>query len=131
MKNKPILCLFANCLIVDGYCRSTICDLQRNIFHLIPLSLSNLFIEKRYINLTKIHENIKIEHHEILIEYIDFLLENELVFEVDEIDDLDNFQSLNLKWEFPAAISNAIIDVSADYTHDYCMEFIQLEDVGC
>jgi SPASM domain peptide maturase of grasp-with-spasm system len=131
MKNKEILSLFANCMIVDGHCRSIICDLQRNSYHLIPLSLSNLFVDKRYIHVPTTFENVSREHHDILKDYFEFLLEKELVFELSNISDLDNFPPLNLDWNYPSSISNAIIDVSKDYNHDYSLEFAQLEDLGC
>ncbi|MBK6612527.1 MAG: hypothetical protein IPG29_17320 [Sphingobacteriales bacterium] len=64
-------------------------------------------------------------------DYFEFLLEKELVFELSNISDLDNFPPLNLDWNYPSSISNAIIDVSKDYNHDYSLEFAQLEDLGC
>lgn len=131
MKKKGILSLFANCMIVDGHIRSIICDLQRNSYHLIPLSLSNLFVDKRYIHLAKTFENVSREHHHILNEYFEFLLDNELVLELSNISELENFPTLILNWNYPSSISNAIIDVSNDYHHDFSLEFTQLEDLGC
>jgi SPASM domain peptide maturase of grasp-with-spasm system len=88
-------------------------------------------VDKRYIYLPASFENVSREHHEILNEYFEFLLENELVFELSNISDLENFPTLNLNWNYPSSISNAIIDVSKDYHHDFSLEFTQLEDLGC
>lgn len=78
MKNKEILSLFANCMIVDGHCRSIICDLQRNSYHLIPLSLSNLFVDKRYIHVPTTFENVSREHHDTRKIILSFYLKKSL-----------------------------------------------------
>ena len=128
--NDAFLKLYSNCIFTKGLHRSLISDLQRGKYHLVPNSLLALFDDKSVMDIEsvirKIDENSKL----ILREYVDFLLAEELAFYCEEVE-LDLFPSMSLEWDFPAHISNCIID--DNNTGDFINENLlsQLEELCC
>ncbi|NHN26123.1 grasp-with-spasm system SPASM domain peptide maturase [Flavobacterium jejuense] len=116
--NKTYFKLFANCIIVKGASRATICDLQRNKFQLIPLSLIDFFDDKNLIDLEKIKKQITEDSIHILNEYMDLLIENEFIFECN-LKESKLFPSLSMDFDYPSTISNAIIDYDKNSNHNF------------
>lgn len=50
IKNKKSLNLYSNCIVVNGYNRSVIMDLQKNDYHFIPLELGLILQKKKNIS---------------------------------------------------------------------------------
>ena len=131
MANTQIYCLFANCIIVEGAYRSIICDIQRGKYHFIPISFSNLFLKKRFIDIYYVYENEESEFHHIINEYVDFLIKNELAFELKNFTEIEFYPSLDLQWDYPAKITNFLLDVSNNSYHNYKNLLSQAEILGC
>ena len=73
--------LFSSCITVKGITRSIIYDLQRNNFEYIPNSLFEILDVYKDITFENLLEKIEIEKDKnILINYFDFLYENEFIF---------------------------------------------------
>jgi len=109
--------LFANCIIVNGYKRSMICDLQRNKYFLVPHSLINLFDKNHIID--KEYWNKIIEKNDLYIfdEYLEMLINNDLIYNCDN-NDLKNLIPMSLEFDFPSVFSNIIIDYNHNSFHD-------------
>ena len=105
MKNKYYK-LFADCLAVKGYSRSLICDITRKKFDFIPNSLFEI-ISDEVIDVFNYHNILDPESKEIFNEYIDFLINEEYIFEILNISEKDNYPAIDLKFDYPAKISNA------------------------
>lgn len=119
--------LFASCIPVKGARRSVICDLQRQEFQFIPNSLFDLLINDFKCKTIK---QLKSEYEpDIIDEYIQFLKMHEFGFFCKK-DELDRFPDLDLSWDYPAQITNAIIDINKE-KHDFCNIFKQLEKLYC
>ena len=127
-KYKPFFKLFANCIPVKGAARSIICDVQRNTYETIPNSMCELLMEYKNISIEKIKEDFGEENEHIIDEYFQFLLDRDLGF---WCSNPDEFPDLNTIWEYPAWITNAIIDVGRDSNHDFNKIFSELDDLGC
>lgn len=101
--------MFSNCIQVKGYNRSIICDLQKEDYFLIPNSLYDFFngdifelnLNNKYLDDEKTTIN----------QYISFLLEKNLIFEINE-NEIELFPKLDLTWDYPSTISNAIFDIN-------------------
>lgn len=119
MKNK-YLRLFESCQIVIGANRSTICDLQKGDYMLIPNGLAKLFEEKNAINFIKCSKDLKENDVEIFDDYIHFLIVNEFAFWCSE-EELKCFPNISLNFDYPAFFSNAIIDFNINSKHDFSM----------
>jgi SPASM domain peptide maturase of grasp-with-spasm system len=120
--------LFADCIPVKGLKRSTICDLGRSEIYFIPNQLYEI-LQKTYSNtILDILEYYNIDRDDLILEeYFEFLINNELGVWVD---DISQFPQIENKWDSPAIISNAIIDVKVK-KHDFNTIFNQLEGLGC
>jgi SPASM domain peptide maturase of grasp-with-spasm system len=120
--------LFASCIPVRGARRSTICDVQRGAFHLIPNGLYEILTEHRDRTAREVVAHYGDSAAEVIEEYYQFLLENELGFWCDEP---QAFPPLDLSWEAPELVSNAVIDVGPASRHDYPRLLAELDDLGC
>jgi len=120
--------LFACCVPVQGARRSVICDLQRQTFHFIPNGLYEILSEHAGATVAEIKAAYDHEYDLEIDEYFDFLLEHELGF---WCDDPQRFPPIDLTWETPERITNAILDVDERSDHDFGSIFRQLDDLGC
>lgn len=127
---KPFFKLYANCIPVSGSARSIICDLQRNNYEYVPSDLIALFDEDHKIDLSHLSSLYDSEDLETIHEYITFLLEKEFGFYCDP-DELDFFPLIHTIWDFPALITNAIIDSDEESEHDFRLIFEKLQTVQC
>lgn len=117
---------FADCIPIKGYTRSIIYDLSRKSFLFVPNDLVDFLtsISNKPIN----EITFKDENQSA---YFDFLLENE-IGELLPNKILCQLKSLNLEWDFPATINNAIIEVSNKTSIDIYFSFLQLlDEIGC
>jgi len=104
--------LFSNCILVKGFLRSTICDLQRNKIYFIPNDLANLIIDSNNLLLKQtIEKSVFFPWFQMLIvEELGFYTERPLCF-----------PKIEMKWDSPEIINNAIIEmdnISEDVLHE-------------
>ncbi len=101
--------LFENCHITKGVSRSVIVDFQRGNLYIIPNEIADLFDQSNSIEYTNIDES-KI-NLETLNKYIDYLISNEICFFIDS-KLKENFTKINYNdWDYPAKITNAIVEI--------------------
>ncbi|MDR1056352.1 MAG: grasp-with-spasm system SPASM domain peptide maturase [Prevotellaceae bacterium] len=128
MKNKPFI-PFACCIPVSGYNRSIIYDLNRQSYSYIPNELASILKEQFGKNVLELVESYPRKDREILIEYFEFLEENEYIIYVDD-DNKDLFPPLSTEWDYHGSISNAILDIE-DENYDIRDILKQLCELGC
>jgi SPASM domain peptide maturase of grasp-with-spasm system len=124
----PVFQLFACCIPVRGARRSLLCDVQRQTFQFIPNGLYEILTEHAGRTVDEIKTAYEHEYDEEIDEYLDFLLQHEFGF---WCDDPERFPPLDLTWEAPERITNAILDVDARSDHDYPRLLAELDDLGC
>jgi len=124
----PVFRLFACCMPVRGAIRSTICDLQRAQYHFIPNTLYEILTRHRDATLEQLKAMVDPEGHDTLDQYFAFLEDKELGLWTSEP---SSFPELNLQWEVPSVITNAVIDVDRESSHDWEDLIGQLGDLGC
>lgn len=120
--------LYANCIPVQGASRSTVCDLQRQRYVLIPNGLYAILTEHDRSTLDEIKTAYGHEHDDVIDEYFAFLAEEDLGFWCDEP---DAFPEMSLDWDRPERITNALIDIDDGSTYDVASIFRQLDDLFC
>ncbi|WP_312902741.1 grasp-with-spasm system SPASM domain peptide maturase [Chryseobacterium taichungense] len=104
--------LFSNCILVDGPIRSTICDMQREeifIIHSDFADVIRLLFDKSLEEVKHIYGD---ENKEIIDDYIDFLLENELGFYCNNIDEFNSFPKLSMEYHSTSRLSNIVVELS-------------------
>lgn len=122
---------FANCIPVKGINRSSLIDIQRKKYYLVPNDMLDLL---EYFDAKKTKrqalEAFGHENGEAIAGYMDFLLNNELGFLTTE-DEFDLFPPLDLTFEYPAPLTNAILEITPE-TLGYSAElFRQLSELRC
>jgi SPASM domain peptide maturase of grasp-with-spasm system len=125
---EPVFVLFACCVPVRGARRSVVCDLQRQSLHFIPNGLYEILTQHAGETVAEIQRLYDHEYDEEIGEYFEFLLRHELGFWSSEP---ERFPALDLTWEAPERITNAILDVDQESDHDLGKIFGQLDDLGC
>ncbi|MGB3467495.1 MAG: grasp-with-spasm system SPASM domain peptide maturase [Cyclobacteriaceae bacterium] len=123
------LILHANCLPVKGAIRSTICDIQRGKYYYVPNDLADI-LSSRKVHLHTVYKEYGDENHDVLNQYFDYIISNELGF-ID--DDPDVFPSLNMEWQTPSKITNAIVDLEQNMFDQstYSTAFEELSSFNC
>ena len=120
--------LYANCFPVRGARRSLVCDLQKGHAQFIPNDLYEILTEMRDLTLSQIKAQYDNEQDQTLEMYFDLLVDQEYGFWCDEP---ERFPDLDLSWDRPEAVTNAIVDVDKNSSHDFASIFDQLDELGC
>ncbi len=129
MTDKHII-LFPSCHIVKGANRSAIYDIQREEVVFVPNDLADFIIKYNGKKYEKIINDISPTDIQTAKEYIEFLLEKELIY-LGTNDDKNVIQGISEKYEYFGQISNAIIEVSK-FTLDYLDIILsQLDELSC
>lgn len=120
--------LFACCIPVRGALRSTICDLQRQTYKFIPNALYEILIDHKEKTFLELEELYGLDSRPVLDEYFQFLEKNQFGFWTS---DPDAFPLLDLAWDRPERVGNAVIDIDERSDHDYASLLHQLDKLGC
>ncbi|HEX8697324.1 MAG TPA: grasp-with-spasm system SPASM domain peptide maturase [Myxococcaceae bacterium] len=120
--------LFACCVAVRGARRSTICDVQRQRYRLIPNGLYDILTVHRDLTLDGIRAAFGADEAETIEQYFAFLAANDFGFWTDTP---ESFPEMDMSWEAPERVTNAVIDVAAHSPHDFASLFRQLDALGC
>jgi SPASM domain peptide maturase of grasp-with-spasm system len=128
MAGKDYFMLYSSCIPVEGARRSIICDLQRSRFYFIPNALSEILTQTGNQTVSEIKSAYDNRYDDIIDEYFAFLIDNELGFWCDEP---ALFPGIDLTWEYPGEIANALVDIGHSSNHDFSRVFGQLAELGC
>lgn len=129
MKNKEqVFCLYACCRPVKGAAVSIVCDLQRGGFIYIPNACYEVLTQCRNQPLSAILKVFEDADAALVEEYFEYLIHHEYGFYTDEP---ERFPDMDLHFETPDLINNAIIDHDAASNHPYPKIFGELEMLGC
>jgi SPASM domain peptide maturase of grasp-with-spasm system len=120
--------LFANCIPVRGAKRSTICDLQMKALWIVPAGLYHIVTELKDLSLPEIKARFSDDEAHFVDEYFSFLQERNLGMWTEEP---ERFPEMNMSWDHPSLITNAIVDIDAASVHDFEIIFSELISVGC
>lgn len=127
-EKTSIFILFACCLPVKGARRSVICDLQRHDVRFIPNDLFEILTRYRGKTVEEIKSVYSNQCDEEIDEYFEYLVTEEFGFWCQEP---KSFPELDLTWEAPEIITNAIIDFDKESTHNIYNFLSELDDLGC
>ncbi|MCY0977976.1 grasp-with-spasm system SPASM domain peptide maturase [Chryseobacterium wangxinyae] len=106
--------IFSNCILAKGHTQSVISDLQRQLSETIPndlFEIIQLLNSKKSID--EICNKYGLENKQIIIEYLDFLQEKEYGFYCEE-NEYDLFPKLDITFNYPSSISNAVIELKLE-----------------
>lgn len=122
--------LFASCIPVKGSLRAGICDLQRETFDTIPISLFEVLDTNKNIQHSVILSKYGEDNKETLNEFYDWLVEKEFGFWCKSEEETKRFPDMNLEWDIPFKISNILIDLDPASHIDYAKIFREIIVLG-
>ncbi|MDR1348813.1 MAG: hypothetical protein LBJ63_10415 [Prevotellaceae bacterium] len=109
------LIFLPSCILVKGYERSVILDIQRAILDFVPNDVYDIFQKYNKQKIGDILLNYNNEEQEIVMEYIDFLTQNEYAI-LGTKHDAEHISAMPLKYNFCGKITNCICEYS-EFTH--------------
>ncbi len=118
-------------LLVNGASRALICDIDRQNHTLIPLALSHILSDTQAKTIAEVvaeYAEGDPETAETLHEYFNFLVEKDVIFFSEFV---EYYENIDLKWDFPAVISNAIIDFGTNNIAHLPSIVKQLDALNC
>ncbi len=107
--NKPFR-LFTCCFPIAGAERALVCDIQRKTYQFLPSALYEILTEHDGKTVNEVKAIYNNEYDEIIDEYFTELEKEEYIFFTDTP---QYFPKMDLRWEEPFKITNAIIDIDA------------------
>ncbi len=125
--SKKFLKLFACCVPVRGARRTAIVDTQRETHYFVPNDLHMLLGPRQCLDMDKLEVQYP-QQQAVLEQYVQFLLQHELAFFTNEP---ERFPVLNLDFQKPEPITNAIIDLDAESDFDLQQVVSQLDALKC
>ena len=118
-------------LLAKGVSRSIICDVERKKYFLTPNSLYTILTDVEANTISEVlvkYSSNNAETYKIIEEYFDFLIEKDLIFFSEFI---ENYGKIQMGWDFPAIISNAIFDFDTNNLSLLSEIVPQLDALGC
>ncbi len=125
---KSYFRLYANCIITVGFANSLIIDLQRNMIYKIDSNAAVILkrLNNKSIKIVKLEKN---EHWDYIEEMMNKLVSMNIGFFTNTP---ERFPPLDLSWNYPGHITNAIIDINKNHSLKYLIDIInQLENLLC
>ena len=122
-----VFCLFACCIPVRGSKRAIIYDFSREYWVHIPNSLAEIITQYQGKSKTEIYALYDSKDHEVLDSYFHFLEVHEFIFYIPR-KEKKRFPPISTEWDYPAKISNAILDIGS---YDLGNALAQLTNLGC
>jgi SPASM domain peptide maturase of grasp-with-spasm system len=120
--------LYASYIPVLGHERSVLCNIQTHTLLFITNEMYCILTEHCEKKIIQIIDFYGIEHQETIIEYFNYLLENDVIFLCHE-NESKLFPRINQMWHLPSIIQNCIVDIN---NISYFKLFVdQIADLRC
>ena len=117
---NSVFTLYPFCILVDGYAKSAIYDLEFNKLHTISNAMSTFIRQSQGKSLIYIYSLFDNYQSDLLDSFIFSLIDKQLATFVNE-DDLMRFSSLDNQSEETSLINSFVIDIDSDSTYDVKM----------
>lgn len=115
--------LYANCILVKGINNSVIYDLFLSRYYILPIELANLineFEESSFDSVISSHQDFQSEITSFCNELI-----NQGYADWFEEDELGLYPNVNLEWDYPAHITNVVINSSNNNVISKTLKFAE------
>jgi SPASM domain peptide maturase of grasp-with-spasm system len=126
---ETYFCLYACCIPVKGFTRSTICDLQRDSYVFIPNSFFEILTED--LNRISVDQLAHEMGDDSVWAWLNMLIENEYGYYTKDYQEFKNLKAMDLSYYEASRISNSIIDFDSNSNHDVKTIFNQLSNLVC
>ncbi len=130
MDSKKLYRLFSPCILVKGYSRSLIVDLNRHGIFYIPNEFHDVLKYGQRHTWEELIQKYGEENKMLLEEYYQHLRRHELIFSVNRKESA-RFPSFSMEWDFPSYCSNAILDIDLRKKNSVELAIQKLSEVNC
>ncbi|WP_370899766.1 hypothetical protein [Chryseobacterium gossypii] len=120
--------LYANCVIVQGNQDSIIADLQNNEYINIPNLLVDVLKKTRSYTIDEIKNFFNNDLNDGIDSYFQYLNQIDYGF---FLENPENFPELDLTWDSPLKVNNAILEVGKNYNYNFNSAIKELGALGC
>jgi len=120
--------IFSNCILTKGKNRSLISDLKNQQLYFLPNDFYKILLDLKTEPLEEVKSKLDKESQEILMEYIDYYIEEGIGF---YCNNPKAFPDLNLQYYSPEIINNAIIDIDDTSSYNVVEVINQLIELRC
>ncbi|MBL7727562.1 MAG: grasp-with-spasm system SPASM domain peptide maturase [Dinghuibacter sp.] len=128
---KYYFCRYAHFLVTRGQSRSLITDVHGEATFFIPNDLCDLLQQYNGKKIADVYREYGRANSKILDEYFEFLFAKDIIFLCSSEAEVQRFPPLSMEWDFPATVSNAIVDVSAASKHPWKKILGALDELNC
>ncbi|MBG0782631.1 MAG: grasp-with-spasm system SPASM domain peptide maturase [Bacteroidales bacterium] len=125
--NNHYFNLYSNCIPIAGRNRAIIYDLQFHRYKIIPKLLYSILLKQGVI-VSEIKKCYQYKYDKGIDSYFNKLVDEEFGFYTDGS---DVFPKIDFGWEYPALITNAVIDIDIASKFDYQFIFNELQACNC
>lgn len=126
--NDKYLSVFSCCKVVRGKNQGVIIDIQREEIYSIPLDLIDFIDLIKQSSLDDSLDSLPDNDKKIAIEYIEYLIENELAF---YNNNPKPFKEISTNWDYPSLITNCLLDYNETNISLYKEVVESLDDLLC
>lgn len=119
---------FASCRIVAGQHSSAIYDLERSAIYDLPNAFLDILREVELIPLEQLPAMYDETRYRQIKQFMDKFVEKEIAFYTTEP---ERFPDIDLSWEMPRHITNAILEVDDPGSYPFATTVAQLNELSC
>ncbi|PSK90867.1 SPASM domain peptide maturase of grasp-with-spasm system [Taibaiella chishuiensis] len=103
--------MFSCCHFIKGANRSLLLDTQRDSYYLVPNSMPDFISSVSNLDLDHTLSEYDQGDYEIALQYVEFLIKNDLAFFCDSAEEAAAFLPISMAWQYPSEVTNAVIEV--------------------
>jgi SPASM domain peptide maturase of grasp-with-spasm system len=122
--------LFSDCIPVRGETQAALYDLTRNRYFQIPISFYDIVSQNLIIGNDLLTEYADEGDRETLVQYFEFLLSKELIFELNGVDE-KLFPKIHFELITPGEINSSIIEFDSLSIEELSSAIYELSQLGC
>jgi|AntRauTorckE5430_2_1112549.scaffolds.fasta_scaffold07569_4 SPASM domain peptide maturase of grasp-with-spasm system len=130
LMSDKIPLFFECCRPVKGISQGAVFDLQRERYISVPNDLIDIITLGGKKTVSDTIQDFDEDDRSTYQDYLEYLYKLEYIFFVDS-DQLNWYPPMNMDWDHPSEITNAILEFDTNSKHDLDKIFKGLEDVGC
>ncbi|MEI7597421.1 MAG: grasp-with-spasm system SPASM domain peptide maturase [Bacteroidota bacterium] len=128
--SEKYLKLYTDCIPVKGYRRALIYDLNMQQFQFVPISLLEIIEKSKSHTIREVKKSYGNNFDSVIDEYLNFIQNKDYGFYCDDIEEIKCFPEIELFWDYPAKISNIVIDIDEKSTINICNIISEIEQLG-
>lgn len=99
--------------VTRGAGRGLISDSSQKSCFTVPLSMIDFLDAVELKSENEVFNVFLDEQPEVIRAYLDFLIEKEIVFFCDNLQEAERFPAMDMTWKYPAEIANGVVEVSS------------------